>query len=444
MEELLRSDLISRWWQVLNPTGDAAISFLQARDVLDDLVAALEAGLTADPFNAAVGLRVGERVAALGFIDPGVPAASVEVLHGLAERGVAGLAQTVAERRITALLVAVGQGHQRSSRPEAFSVPVGADAADMRAAGADERGDRFRMVFDHLAVAVAIGDTEGNLVEVNQCLADMIGVRIEELRGCSIFRFAHPDDAAEIDNLVFDRLVRARQGTVRLERRIVRAIGEVVWVAFSITFVRGAHGQADYLLAVGEDVTQRHRLQEELHWQARHDQLTGLSNRRHLLEEIEKMGAIAGHDGRVGLCFVDLDRFKEINDCYGHGVGDQVLRAVATRMRDSLAAEGSLLARLGGDEFVVLISPPVDVDSVGGVADTLVSALADPILVGEHSVQVSASVGAVVTVVAGVRPEELLDAADRELYRAKNSGKERWALQVLDTGTHTKRDAGNI
>ncbi|GGL15269.1 sensor domain-containing diguanylate cyclase [Nocardia jinanensis] len=441
MEELLRSDVVSRWWQALSSTGEVALSSSRVREVLGDLVEVLAAGLTADPFDAAVGVRVGERVAALGFVDPRVPIVSAEVLYELAGRGLPGPVPAVACRRITALLVAVGLGHQRwagSGRP---SPPGRGESAEFRATAA-VGGDRFRIVFDNLAVAIAIGDTEGTLIEVNQCLADMVGVRIEEMRGLSIYRFAHPDDVDEIRIRLFDKLVPAREGTVRMERRIVRADGSAVWVAFSITYVKGTRGRPDYLLAVGEDVTERHRLQEKLHWQARHDQLTGLSNRRHLLEQIENLSARPDGSGRVGLCFVDLDRFKEINDRYGHGVGDRVLCIAAARMRDSLATEDYTIARIGGDEFVVLVSSSADDDSVAAVARTLVTALADPISVGEHQLRVSASIGAVVTVVAGVQAEELLDAADRELYRAKAGGKDQWALQVLDTSPAADAEAG--
>jgi diguanylate cyclase (GGDEF)-like protein len=250
------------------------------------------------------------------------------------------------------------------------------------------------------------------------------------LRGISVYDFAHPDDRDEISKVVFDKLVPAREGTMRLERRLVRADGSTGWVAFAITYVRGIGGSSDYLLAVGEDVTERHRLEEELHRQARHDPLTGLPNRRHLLERIETIVATSNLDDRVGLCFVDLDRFKEINDRYGHGIGDRVLSVAATRLSDSLIGEDCTLARIGGDEFVAVVSPPADNDRVTAVADRLLSALARPLDVGEHRLRVSASIGAVVTTVAGVQPEVLLDAADRELYQAKTRGKDQWVIHI--------------
>ncbi|WP_084525054.1 sensor domain-containing diguanylate cyclase [Nocardia vaccinii] len=292
----------------------------------------------------------------------------------------------------------------------------------------------FRCVFDNAAMAMAIGDTDGTLVYANRSLAEMIGVPMEQLQGISVYRFAHPEDQDEIDTVVFDGLVRARDGTVKLERRLVRVDGSIGWVAFTITYVQGSGGLPDYLLAVGEDVTERHHLEQELHRDARHDPLTGVPNRRYLLERIEALSDTVDGDEQVGLCFVDLDQFKQINDRHGHGTGDQVLRAVATRLHDELAGEDCTLARIGGDEFVALLAPPVDDGRVAAVIDRMLSALAGPITVGEHRLWVSASIGAILATASNTDATTLLDAADRELYQAKTRSKDRWVLRILDTG----------
>ncbi|WP_280490621.1 GGDEF domain-containing protein [Nocardia carnea] len=286
-------------------------------------------------------------------------------------------------------------------------------------------------------MAIAIGDTNGVLLNANQALADMIGVPADDLRGISVYEFAHPEDRERIRRLVYERLVPHKQGAVKLEQQIGRADGSYGWAAFSITFVEGREGHPDYLLAVGEDVTEQHRMREELHRQARHDLLTGLPNRRQLLEWLDSTIREAGPRDRIGLCFVDLDRFKYINDRYGHGTGDKVLTAVANRLNDSVVGMGCLVARIGGDEFVTLVPPPVDDDRMTQVAERLLGALSDPVLTGGHRLHVSASIGAVVTTVEGGQAEALLDAADAGLYHAKNSGKAQWVLHTLpiDDGT---------
>ncbi|MGA4790815.1 diguanylate cyclase domain-containing protein [Nocardia sp. AB354] len=428
MDELHRSTLVSRWVQALI-AGSAVPITPGTRQVLDELVEDLAVGLDSDPVDCADGVRVGRRLAELGFTRPVVLAVSACVLSELAE------GRTDADRRMAVLLGGVAEGF-RAHVEQAGKASLAADRRGVEQCGV--AGDRFRNVFDKAAVGIAIADTEGILVEVNQYLADMVGVPGEELRGSSIFRYAYPDEEEANRAVLFDELVPARKGTVRLERRIVRADGSVRWVAFSVTYVQGADVQADYLLAVGEDTTERHRLRAELNWQARHDPLTGLPNRRCLLERIESLISDAREGDSVGLCFVDLDGFKEVNDRYGHRIGDRVLLAVATRMRDNLADDSRLIARLGGDEFVVLVPPPADDRGVGGVAEAMLSALDGSITVDDHRLRMSASVGAVVAGISNIRAEELLDAADRELYRAKKGGKGRWILRVLGSGTRSE------
>jgi diguanylate cyclase (GGDEF)-like protein len=147
------------------------------------------------------------------------------------------------------------------------------------------------------------------------------------------------------------------------------------------------------------------------------------------------MIADARNGDRAGLCFVDIDRFKHVNDRYGHGTGDQILTAVAERLQNSVRGSGCLVARIGGDEFVALIPPPASDHRVATVANSLLEALVDPITAGDRRLRMSISIGAVVTAVAGADAESLLDAADTGLYRAKADGKGRWVLHILDTDT---------
>ena len=333
-------------------------------------------------------------------------------------------------RRVAALLAAEIRDYRAQRHSPRNPWPHAGRATRQQASRAGE--ERFRIVFDNAAIAIAIADTTGTLLDVNPGLAAMIGVRAEELRGTSVYRFAHPDAYGEICALVFDTLVPAREGTVKFEQRFHRTDGSTGWASFAVTYVRGSAGRADYLLAVGEDVTERHQLHAELHRQVRHDVLTGLPNRRHFLERLETIAASVTDHARIGLCFVDLDAFKQINDRYGHGIGDRVLAVAAARLRDSLPAGQDMIARIGGDEFVVLLAPPAQDFRITAVADRLLAALSAPIVIGEYELQVSASIGAVTTP-ADTPAAALLDAADRALYRAKSRGKDQWVLRALDT-----------
>ncbi|MFR9751873.1 diguanylate cyclase domain-containing protein [Nocardia sp. 004] len=439
MEQIELVALADAWWRTLRTLIVDSVSVSDPEVVLLGLLEDLVLGLEAEVFDASVGARVGAGLVSMGVVGPTVLSASAQVLYWLAERS----ADPRTGRRLAALLAAVGQGYETRLYADGERQPEAVCQVN-RAAGQVNRAtyevspagsEHFRVVFDNAAIAIGIGDTDGTLLDANRGLAEMIGVPVETLRGISVYDFAHPNDRDAIRTLVYEKLVPAGAGTVKLEQRILRADHSYGWAAFAITFVKGAAGHSDYLLAIGEDVTEQHRMREELHRQARHDPLTGLPNRRHLIERIDTMIACADHGDRAGLCFVDIDRFKHVNDCYGHGTGDQILTAVAARLRDSVRDSSCLIARIGGDEFVALIPPPASDHQVATVADSLLESLIEPIIIGDRRLRMSVSIGAVLTPVAGADAESLLDAADTGLYRAKADGKGRWVLHIPGVGT---------
>lgn len=420
--------LAGAWLKALAPSGAATGSASGARCLLRGLIVDLLSALHADRFDASVGVQVGRALVAANWADEQVPWESARVLHQLADH----CRHPEATARLATLLSAVGQGHQAGlCGLRGLDHPHAAEPRRGPATGGQD--DWFRLVFDNIAVAVAIGDTDGTLLQANSALAEMIGVPIESLRGISVYDFAHPEDQEHIRHLLFEELVPARHGTVRLERRLARADGSVGWMSFAITYVPGVGDHSDYLLAVGADVTELHQRHEELHRQARHDPLTGLPNRRLLTERIEELIAAARPGDRAGFCFVDLDHFKAINDRYGHTIGDKALAEVAARLRRTVRDHRCLVARIGGDEFVVLIAPPAGTSRATVIADRLLSALADPIVVDGRTLPISASIGGIVTSLAGADTESLLASADTSLYNAKTNGKGHWVLKVFDS-----------
>ncbi|HET6211379.1 MAG TPA: bifunctional diguanylate cyclase/phosphodiesterase [Micromonosporaceae bacterium] len=180
-----------------------------------------------------------------------------------------------------------------------------------------------------------------------------------------------------------------------------------------------ARDQAERALRVSE---------ARFRYQATHDPLTGLPNRALFAERLGAMfAAVASHEtARIGLCFIDLDGFKAVNDSLGHHVGDQLLVAVAGRLGDRITQH--LVARMGGDEFVVLIEESTCVDDAIKVADAALAAVAEPVHIGGHELCVSASIGIVEREVVGTEPNEVMRAADITLHWAKSAGKGRWAL----------------
>lgn len=425
MEQRERGSVAYDWWRALAQTCYVPMPARAAQQLLEGVVGSLAAALDHDSVDTAGAAAAGRMLVQAKLTDPAVVPVSARALTALAQF----CGRPDVEARMAVLLACFGRGYgaalQQVQQRGRLSLEQGMDEA-RRAAE-----ERFRVVFDNAAVAIAVGDTEGRLVDANRGLAEMVGLPVPRLRGASVYDFTHPEDREEIRAVISEKLVPAGEGTAKVQLRIQRTDGHCRWASFAITFVKGAGGQHDYLLAVGEDVTERHRMQDELHRQARHDLLTGLPNRRCLVEQLDTVIAQAGGAEQVGLCFLDLDGFKHVNDRYGHGVGDRLLTAVANRLREGVRAQRPLLARIGGDEFVALVAS-ADAERVTAVAAALLAALTDPIVVGDTRVQVSASIGALVAPVAGAEAEALLDAADTALLRAKAAGKGRWVLRRHD------------
>lgn len=425
MGEHIPEELARAWSDALLSLHRPALGEKDFGRLLVCLLTDIADAMTASYFTSGAGTRAGLALARAGFPSEAV-ATSAMVLHALAEPHT----DPVVAQRLSVLLAKLGEGFGYWRRAVADRAQ-GSEAVPL----ADER---FRVIFDKAAVALGIGDTNGILLEANRALSEMIGIPVEKLRGISVYDFAHPAERDRIHHLVYEKLVPNKHGTVKLEQRIKRADGSYGWASFSITFVHGDGKRPNYLLAVGEDVTAQHRMREELHQQAHHDPLTGLPNRRLLLEQIESLLDKSSPGARIGLCFVDMDRFKSINDDHGHHIGDRVLAEVATRLHANAAEYGCSVARIGGDEFIVLVPPPADAASMALVADRLLNATAEPLDLGTHRLQVSVSIGAVTATATDGHAETLLAAADATLYHAKNSGKGRWILHSLGTAGSTE------
>ncbi|HTV49832.1 MAG TPA: EAL domain-containing protein [Steroidobacteraceae bacterium] len=207
---------------------------------------------------------------------------------------------------------------------------------------------------------------------------------------------------------------------------------------------------ADQIAAVERELrTQQSELErrvadrtKQLHHLAHHDPLTQLPNRRHLAARLTAALARAGSKGqRFALLFVDLDNFKSINDTLGHTFGDRVLQAIGERLREA-AGPQAFIARLGGDEFTVLLEDAQSADGVAGRASALVEALQQPLAVDGRVLSTSASVGASLFPDHARDPDALLRAADVALFRAKDLGRNRFALyspELYDTAAHQFR-----
>ncbi|MEU6990874.1 EAL domain-containing protein [Streptomyces sp. NPDC046465] len=334
-------------------------------------------------------------------------ARSARIQHAMA----AGFAQALRERTL--------------AEQEAISrAALSARSAVAEALHASEA--RFRAVFHGAAIGIGIAALDGTVLEVNDALIRMFGGLEHQLRGRNVGEWTHPDDSPHVWKL-YEELVRGDREHYRVEKAFYRPDGTVLWTNLTVSLLRDADGQPQYQLALMEDTTERRLLNLRLRYEATHDALTGLPNRTLFFERLDKALA-AGTTARFGLCYLDLDGFKTVNDSLGHAAGDRLLVEVADRLQSCATAPGEMVARLGGDEFVALTTGPDTETEVDELAGRIMNALATPIRVDGRELTVRGSIG-IVEGPAGERgAAEVLRSADITMYRAKSAGGNRYEL----------------
>jgi diguanylate cyclase (GGDEF)-like protein/PAS domain S-box-containing protein len=204
------------------------------------------------------------------------------------------------------------------------------------------------------------------------------------------------------------------------------------------------HGDPAYVTAV-RDITRRRQTEDVVRRQAWYDSLTGLPNRILFLDRLEHALVQARRDGRrVAVLFMDLDRFKIVNDSLGHGVGDQLLQAASGRLQ-ALLRKGDTLARLGGDEFVVLLEDAAVGDDAQTVARKIIESLGQPFPIGSQEIHIGASVGVAYFPDHAGEGERLIKLADMAMYRAKKNGRNQCAVytEALESGQEKRLDREN-
>jgi diguanylate cyclase (GGDEF)-like protein/PAS domain S-box-containing protein len=416
-----------------------------------------------------------------------------------------------------------------------------------------EMRDRFRSIFDHAPIGVAMVSLEGRYLQVNRSLCEILGYTEKELRALTWQEITHPDDLVASSDYA-RRIVKGEFPRYHLEKRFLHAEGRTVWASLSVSLVRDAESKPQYFVSQIQDVTERKKvemvikeneerlrslvqnssdiitileadgtvhyvspaveritgykpeeqvgtnafdsvhpddrdraldtfaevlkrvglhpplefrvphkdgswrylehvvnnllddpvvrgvvvnswditerkaLEEQLHYQAFHDPLSGLPNRALFMDRLQHASTRANRrDTKVAVLFTDLDNFKVINDSLGHEVGDQLLVAVAERLKACLRPEDTA-ARLGGDEFTILVEDISSVGEVVQIAERIADVLRPPFALEDQEVFATVSTGIALNGPAQEQPADLLRHADLAMYRAKHRGKARYEV----------------
>lgn len=418
------------WAASIAGTSYVSMSVREVTETLGAFTDRMVRALFAEPFDVAPAREVGRALVAAHFTGPDTLGRTVAVLPTLVP--LLGVGSEELHGRVVALQGALAAGYAQALRDRTLDEQEAIRTAELTARreteGALRNSEaRFRAVFAGAAIAIWICDVDARVLEANRAFVDLLGLGLPELRGRPATDLLHPDDVDGVAEL-HAQLVAGKRGSVRAERRFLREDGGVVWVDFAKSLVRDDEGRPSYVVAVGQDVSDRRRLQTRLRHEALYDPLTGLPNRSLFSERLARTFADPAPDARVGLCFLDIDDFRTVNDRLGHDVGDKLLVAVSDLLDRGVTEERHLLARTGGDEFVVLVTGSSSADDVVGAGQAALGALTERIEVAGHDLTVTASAGIVERPVSRTNPADLMRAADIALSWAKADGKNRWRL----------------
>lgn len=309
---------------------------------------------------------------------------------------------------------------------------VGRTAAELR---------DYRAAFNAAHLAMAVVDHEGLVATANAAFAALLGIEQATLQ---------EQFAADLVDLGSDRrtwhayreVLRGRRSRFRCTRRLKHPDGRTLWAEVTVAPVPDSR---NVLLSIA-DISDRRELHARLRHLQMHDAVTRLPNRTLFFERLstalESSAYDHGSTGRIGVCYLDLDGFKAVNDTLGHRVGDRLLAAVAARLTECADGDGHsrggghLVARLGGDEFAILVEDSTGTEQLADLARSVLAALQLPFDLAGQRLSVSASIGVVERTVSGTTATGLMQAADTTLYWAKADGKARWTLFDPERNAH--------
>lgn len=286
---------------------------------------------------------------------------------------------------------------------------------------ANERLELFGKMFQNSGEAIAITDAERNIVAVNPAFEEITGYSADEVLGKNPRLLSSGKQTADFYKMMWETLNATDQWSGEIWNR--RKNGEIYPEWLSIGVVKSNKGEVINYISLFSDITKRKEAEQRIEFLAHYDSLTRLPNRALFADRLKHALVVANRNNtKVGLMFLDLDRFKHINDTLGHLAGDQLLQSVAERLKGCVR-ESDTICRQGGDEFMILLEDLGGVDDVQKIAQKIIAAMAESHDIGGRSLNVTFSIGAALFPDDADDEQSLILGADQAMYEAKESGR---------------------
>jgi len=282
--------------------------------------------------------------------------------------------------------------------------------------------EKYRSILQNIQETYFEVDLAGNFTFFNDSLLRLTGCTKEELIGANYTRFSDHENSKNVF-LAFNKVFKTGEPTEGFDWLIIRKDGTKRYIEASVSMKRDRAEKPSGFKGVIRDITERKRIEQELNYIATHDALTGLPNRLMFNQLLNQaIQSAKRHKKQLAIFFIDLDRFKIINDTLGHDAGDQLLQEISKRFRQALRAV-DVVGRLGGDEFVILIEDFVNLNQVKKVAQKILATAIKPMLLMGEECRVTASIGVSIYPKDGQDEQSLMKNADIAMYFAKEEGK---------------------
>ncbi|OAH59697.1 PAS domain S-box protein [Domibacillus aminovorans] len=282
--------------------------------------------------------------------------------------------------------------------------------------------EKYRLITENSSDLISTIDEEGNLLYISPSHTVLLGHDLVEMESSPLFQWVHEEDRQSVIDSIQDMITKGK-GSSQLEFRILAKSGNYIDVEAKVNSIFDPFGIVKNLVLVMRDITERKKTEQTIYHLAYHDTLTELPNRRLFMDCLRKeVNQANSVRSQLAVMFVDVDRFKHINDSYGHEIGDLILIETAKQIKECLHST-DLVARIGGDEFTILLTNVSDTERVETIAQRIKDSFQVPIESGGKVYNLSCSIGISLFPSDGKDVDELLKRADMALYAVKEQGR---------------------